>query len=248
SWRGQLAGGTAPRVEKQRAIPNREKSPQRPETSGPAATRSADAAFRFQLAGDIWEVRFADESGKFRNTHGMQYIAELLRRPNRPTPALELRLRVAGIPRGSKRDSQAVEDYRAQFEDSGDDGFQPLSLPGDPVLDDQGLSQVRARLREIDAGIKKAQTDRDFTLMGVYQNEKDKLSEYLRKSMGLYGRVRPIGPGSGAEKARVAVKKALSRAYDVMRTASPPLKRLVQHLEDTIKTEGTSYVYRPDPP
>src|SRR3954447_25370715 len=71
--------------------------------------------------------------------------------------------------------------------------------------------------------------------------ERDALHAEIASATGLAGR--PRGTGSNAERARVAVRKAIVGALDRIADVDPPLAR---HLHDRVNT-GTNCRYNPDP-
>ena len=81
-----------------------------------------------------------------------------------------------------------------------------------PAIDDTALRAYRRRLREVDAEIAAAEDDADLGRMEVLRSERDALLDELRTTVGLAGRVR--GLGAPPERARTAVRKAITRALN----------------------------------
>ena len=83
-----------------------------------------------------------------------------------------------------------------------------------PAIDDTALRAYRRRLREVDAEIAAAEDDADLGRMEVLRSERDALLDELRTTVGLAGRVR--GLGAPPERARTAVRKAITRALNAI--------------------------------
>jgi hypothetical protein len=73
------------------------------------------------------------------------------------------------------------------------------------------------------------------------QDERDALVEHLAAAAGLHGRPRLVG--ATAERARVAVRKAIAAAIDRIEQHDPVVGRF---LRDTVRT-GALCRYEPDP-
>ena len=71
--------------------------------------------------------------------------------------------------------------------------------------------------------------------------ERDALLDELARATGLGGRARTEA-GSSQERARVAVRKAISTAIERVAAVDEPLGK---HLSDAVRT-GTSCSYQPD--
>jgi hypothetical protein len=149
-----------------------------------------------------------------RALRGFGYLRELLRRPGQPVAALDLVGAGTGV---------AVE-----------------SGLGD-LLDKQALNAYRQRLRDLEQELTEAEEWSDIGRLDVIRAERDALLDELSRATGLGGRVRTTG--SSQERARVAVKKAISAATDRIATVDAPLAR---HLQTGIHT-GLNCSYEPDP-
>jgi hypothetical protein len=105
----------------------------------------------------------------------------------------------------------------------------------DPALDRRALAAYRARLDEIDADLDAGgDTER-------LETEREALLGELRAAAGLGRRARVSG-GSD-ERARVAVRKAITAAVERIRGVDASLGRLL----DATVTTGTVCCYEPDP-
>lgn len=117
----------------------------------------------------------------------------------------------------------------------------PIQRPAGPVLDEQAIRAYRARLAAIDAETDDADLRGDEAWSRQLSAERDALVAELAAATGLGGRRRATG--GSQERARVAVKKAISAALDALRSAAPPL---AAHLGAHVST-GLSCRYDPDP-
>ena len=149
-----------------------------------------------------------------RALRGFGYLRELLRRPGQPVAALDLVGAGTGV---------AVQ-----------------SGLGD-LLDKQALKAYRQRLRDLDQELTEAAEWSDLGRLDALRTERDALLDELARATGLGGRARTTG--SSQERARVAVKKAISAAIDRIATVDEPLAR---HLRTGIHT-GLNCSYEPDP-
>jgi uncharacterized membrane protein len=145
---------------------------------------------------------------------GFGYLRDLVRRPGQRLAALEL----VGAGTGVVAQSGLGE-----------------------TLDRQALGAFRARLRDLDDELVEAETWADTGRLATLREERQALLEQLARETGLGGR--PRMTGSSQERARVAVKKAITTAVDRIATVDEPLAR---HLRSSIHT-GLSRSYDPEP-
>jgi tetratricopeptide (TPR) repeat protein len=109
------------------------------------------------------------------------------------------------------------------------------------VLDEQALKAYRQRLRDLDQELAEAEEWSDLDRLSTVRLEREALLDELARGTGLGGRTRTTG--SSQERARVAVKKAISGAVDRNATIDDPLAR---HLRTSIHT-GLTCSYDPGP-
>jgi tetratricopeptide (TPR) repeat protein len=147
-------------------------------------------------ADGLWLVGPADATVPVRALRGFSYLRELLRRPGRSVPALDL---VTG---GS---GTAVQ-------------------PGlGDMLDDQARAAYRRRLSDIEADLAEAEEWSDVGRLDALHAERDALVGELAAAAGLGGRARVTG--SSNERARVSATKAITAAIDRIATVDAPLGR-----------------------
>jgi uncharacterized membrane protein len=164
--------------------------------------------------GGLWLVGPEQAAVPVTALRGFGYVRELLRRPGQPIGALEL------VGAGT--------------------GVAVASGLGE-LLDKQARTAYRQRLRDLDEELAEAEQWADIRRLDAVRRERDALISELARATGLGGRARTTG--SSQERARVAVKKAISAAVDRVATIDEPLGR---HLRTAIHT-GLSCSYEPGP-
>jgi hypothetical protein len=164
----------------------------------------------------LWTVGPADATVSMRDMKGLTYLRLLLLRPGVDVPALDLSELAGG---------------RAAVVQAG---------LGE-LVDRQALTAYRQRLADLDADLDEAHRWADQGRIARAQAERDALVHHLAAAAGLHGRRRLVG--GTAERARVAVRKAISAAVERIDTHDPALARL---LRDTVRT-GSVCRYEPDP-
>ena len=181
----------------------------------PSPDVAADARRRIHLhpvPGGLWLVGPEHSAARLTALRGFGYLRELLRRPGQPVAALDL----VGAGTGVVDESSLGE-----------------------VLDQQALRAYRQRLSSLDEEIAEAEQWSDLGRLDKLGAERDALLAELSRATGLSGRVRTAG--SSAERARIAVKKALSAAIARIATVD---ESLAAHLQARIHT-GLSCSYEP---
>lgn len=110
-----------------------------------------------------------------------------------------------------------------------------------PVVDDAALTAYRRRVAELDGLLEVADAAGDAARSAELAAEKEALVAELSAATGLGGRRRVVG--GDAERARVAVRKAITAAIDAVHAVDPIVAR---HLSTHVST-GTQCRYEPDP-
>ena len=164
--------------------------------------------------GGLWLVGPEPAVTPLRSLRGFGYLRELVRRPRQPVAALDLAAAGMGA------------------------ALQP-GLGG--LLDAQALKAYRQRLRDLEQELDEAEQWSDLGRLDAARTERDALLDEIARATGLNGRTRTAG--SSHERARVAVKKAISAAIGRVATVNEPLAR---HLQTCIHT-GLSCSYEPVP-
>jgi hypothetical protein len=163
--------------------------------------------------GGLWLVGPEGAAVPLRELRGFGYLRELLGRPGFPVAALDLVGAGGGV---------VIES-----------GLGVLA-------DEQALAAYRQRLGELDQDIDEAEGWADSGRLEAAYAERDALLDELARTTGLGGRARVTG--SSQERARVAVRKAISAAVDRIGTVD---ETVATHLRSTIHT-GLRCSYEPD--
>jgi tetratricopeptide (TPR) repeat protein len=196
-----------------------------PAAVGSAAARGRPSVFRAE--GDYWSIAYEGDAFRLRDLKGLHYIARLLAAPGREVHALDLSTGERGVRTPGRRPEPGQE----------------LREPRDvgEVLDATGRTAYRRRLRDLEEEIEEARAFGDAERAARAQEECDLVAEELARALGLGGRGRRTG--HPAERARVAVTRAIRTALAGIREHSPAL---AAHLDRTIRT-GSFCSYNPDP-
>jgi hypothetical protein len=205
----------------------------------PVATAAStpSGATSFRREGDYWTVVYEAATVRMRDCDGLRYLAQLLASPGRSFHALELvalghRRRGDAAAVGAPFAEAALVQARLRIVRLGDAGT---------VLDEQARTAYQRRLADLDFELDQASAANDIGRAERLRIESEALVGELTGALGLHGRSRRAA--DVAERARVAVTKALHRALARIRTSHRPLGH---HLARTVKT-GTFCVYSPDP-
>jgi hypothetical protein len=165
----------------------------------------------------LWSV--GDESAPFQlpDLKGLHYLRHLVAHPGAEVDALTLSAAVAGH------------------------GVVVAEAGAGEVLDMTALTAYRHRLAGIGAQLDAADRSGDARAAAELTAERDALLAQLRGATGLGGRQRR--PGGSAERARIAVRKAIASALAHIERHDPGVARL---LRDSVRT-GTTCRCDPHP-
>ena len=147
--------------------------------------------------GRCWHVRAGDVEAIVPHSIGMTYLAELVDNPGVAIPALDLAT-------GHQLVSHGV---------------------GQPVLDQAAKEHYRQRLDELRADVDDAERDNDLGRASRARESLDRYVAELAAATGIGGRDRRFA--DDAERARMAVHKALKRAIAAITRVHPALGRAV---------------------
>lgn len=186
----------------------------------PTAARSvlSDVVHLRATGGDLWIVGYDGSSCVLRDSKGLRYLRELIGNAGKEISALDLTALAEGSSGTALVDSDAGE-----------------------LLDAQAKSAYRRRLAELDEEIAEATAWSDTERAARAELERDALVDQLTSAAGLSGRNRVAL--SNSERARVAVRKAISSALDRVAEQDPAVARL---LRDGVRT-GRLCTFEPDP-
>lgn len=190
---------------------------ERLETSAPTpATPALSSSTSMTLRpgpAGVWLVGRGEEETAIPARRGLEHLHVLLASPGVEVPAL----RLAG-------------------------GAQTVEQAGlGEVVDAQALAAYRRRLLAIDSELDEADAWGDAGRAETLTVEREALLAQVSAATGLGGQ--PRTAGSSAERARVAVRKAIATALDAIHTADPVVAR---HLTARVRT-GLLCCYEPDP-
>lgn len=176
----------------------------------------------FLREGQFWTLRYAGTVTRLRDARGLQHLARLLAQPGTPVHVLAL-VADAPAPGGAHRGHDV-----------------PLHVgghDGGPALDAQARASYRRRLDELDEELDEARERCDEGRLWRLLAERDALVAELSRAVGLGGRDRRTA--SPAERARVAVRKAVRASVETIDEHHPAL---AAHLRTTVRT-GTFCCY-----
>ena len=165
----------------------------------------------------VWSVGRPGTEQLVPDMKGLSYLHALLERPGVDVPALDLSALVAG---------HGTTVSEADLGES---------------VDRQALATYRQRLRDIDVELDEARGWSDPARTERLESEREALLHEVGAATGLRGRVRAAG--GSAERARVAVRKAIAAALDRIEAGDPATARL---LRTSVRT-GSVCRYEPDP-
>ncbi|HEY8525019.1 MAG TPA: AAA family ATPase [Acidimicrobiales bacterium] len=159
-----------------------------------------------------WELRVDGRHARVPDLVGMRYLAELLTHPGQPIPALGLATH----------------------------GVRPDDSPRHALLDHAARSAYARRARELADELEEAEANNDVVRSERLRLEMETLVDTLMAATAPDGRSRSFV--DDAERARVAVRKAITRALDSIVDAD---RELAEHIERTVQT-GSKCLYLPD--
>jgi hypothetical protein len=164
-----------------------------------------------QDADGSWSVGDEDAAFGLGDMKGLHYVRHLVERPGEEIDARTLYAAFAG--------------HGGVIVDEGDAG---------EVVDATALAAYRRRLGEIDTQLDAADRSGDQAAADSLHAEREAILAQLRTATGLGGR--PRRAGGSAERARVAVRKAIAAALAQIGRNDPGVARL---LRDSVRTGMT---------
>jgi hypothetical protein len=184
--------------------------------NGGIAVTRRDGQAECRRAGRKWRIVLQDRSVLVADSIGMLHLAVLTANPRQDIPAADL---VAGLAAlgGSSADARITQ----------------------PVLDRQAIAEYRGRIVRLDAEIEDLDSAGTHDQVARALAEREWLASQLTRAVGLAGRTRSFP--DDAERARVAVGKAIRRALARISEADPVIG---EHLRQAVHT-GTRCSYWP---
>lgn len=183
----------------------------------PATRRRRTFVLKPVAGQSVWSVGEAGDERLMPDMRGLHYLHELLQRPGADVTALTLSASVAG--------------HNIMIDQS----------DGGEQLDRRALVAYRQRLRDIDEELDEAQSWADTARIERIEAEREALLRELAGATGLNGRARTLN--GSAERARIAVRKAIAAALDRIDADDRTTGRL---LRTSVHTGGVCR-YDPDP-
>jgi hypothetical protein len=167
----------------------------------------------------IWTISFGGEQcrlheriGKIPVNTGLCYVAELVKRPREPIPAVQLE---------AIAKSRALT--RAEIAEA---------ERGIAEIDERTIRETATELRRLLHDAKRARADGKFPEADRLEAEAEKLTSYLGRYTDRRGR--PRYSGGRRKKAGTNVQKAIKRALAKIRTAGG-MEELATHLEESLR-------------
>jgi hypothetical protein len=183
---------------------------------GDAAVTRREGQAECQRVGRKWRIVLQTRSVLVADSIGMLHLAVLTANPRQDIPAADL---VAGLAAlgGSSAEGRTTQ----------------------PVLDQKAITEYRGRLARLDAEIEELDSAGTQDDVARALAEREWLARHLTTAVGLAGRTRSFP--DDAERARVAVGKAIRRALVRITEADPVIG---EHLRQAVRT-GTRCSYWP---
>jgi hypothetical protein len=201
-------------------------SSESPASAGNGQPREAAPTAIFRRQGEYWTLSWANTESRLKDRRGLHYIAWLLRYPGREVAVQDLVFAIEPASNGAPTSGEAAL---------------PVAGLGDAgaALDAAAKAQYRRRLEDLRDELEQAERHNDIGRADKAREEIEFIEAEFAAAMGLGGRDRKSA--SHAERARVAVTKAIKSALSGVRRADPELGR---HLSVSIRT-GYVCVYLP---
>jgi hypothetical protein len=192
----------------------------------------------FRQEGSVWRVRLG--GGNYitlGDCLGMHYLAHLIECQDKWASAVELRSYRA-------RGTHDVGLKTGNAEEAKDAGLASVlgtnpKNEADRLLSLIGRKQANEWIERLE---RERDADEDPAVKAEKQDEINRLNEALRKSQNRGGQARKLA--DPAEKARQAVRKAVDRAMEKIKSND---RNLWHHLDAAVQAEGCSYRYSSSP-
>jgi hypothetical protein len=238
----ELAQGPAAAAASQ-AQSEEPKSTDRPEAAnarsapavGPSATPAegsgksegfGDQGFVFRLDGALYFIAGFGERGHLPKLKGFDQLAKLVASPGAPVLMYELL--------GTVGDQRFLQDRHSRQE-----AFGP-----------EGKRELHDKIREVKADLEQAKKENNFRLQESLQTEYERLIGFVnagtgRRRKGRAGKDRDLN--NVYDKLRSRIRGTLNTAFEKLRSMDRPMKKLADHLDLCISSEGSTFIYRPVP-
>jgi non-specific serine/threonine protein kinase len=188
----------------------RQSAPTTAATAAPDVPPNTRAVLRRE--GDVWVVGYGTRSGRVKGIKGLVYLARLLAAPRQEFHVLEMTQHAASPSGEAEAPAAAADDLG-------------------PILDARAKDEIRRRLTDLREALAEAEANQDQYRAAQARAEIESIGDALAGAVGLGGRDRPSG--ADAERARVAVTKALRAAIERVGRVDPSLADM---LARTVRT------------
>lgn len=197
----------------------------------------------FRRDGNSWTIAFGGKTITKKLTLGLHHIHYLLGNPSRSFTAMELRasfVRWRRDPKQSEASLVVVAGAGEEMED-GPDAVQLEVNDLGEEMDARAISECKARIQELEAGLLQARQIGDEAKANECQREVDNIRDYLKKARDPRGRINRMKDRT--KIANDSVRNAMERALADLQTAHPSL---YEHLRQFMETR-VNYCYSPVP-
>ena len=189
----------------------------------------------FCREGEYWTLIFDGKLNRLRSTRGLEYLAYLVARPNRPIHALDLTAAVGSKLRSAESNTELGHQLLAE---SGSQQSRLQDLGS--VIDARALREYRGHLRDLKEDLQEAERHNDTVRVGKLRDEIQRLTSHLAAASRRDGGARVAG--SYSERARISVKNNITSA---IKTIGQHDAALARHLSNALRT-GTFCSYVPE--
>jgi len=212
---------------------------------GEAANHAGRNVFRWRVENEMWEVIFDGRPIFLPERVGLFYLYVLLNSPGKIITASELRRAYAswstdpGSPHWRYTEHAVIAGHGERDEGKSNEG---LGSPGQDlgeVLDDEARANLKSRVAELPAEIESLRSQGKTALADDLERDFEELKRADRASQSFGGR--PKKSADVRKRSQDAVRTAIKRALEELRTAQPLLH---DHLQLSLKF-GSNCCYRP---
>lgn len=226
---------------KSRGLRRRKRTPSENSSSRRKAksTESSQAdSYVFRMAGELWDVQFGQESGRFKEIDGIFYIVELLRMPKTRISATRLSSSRPKVEEGKSRhalNEKSGEVVAREVVYSTDRGIE--------AADEQSIKAVEARLREIDKELAAGGTGIHIEKREDLEEEHRECKKYLSEVTNARGEPRQVK--NRRRSVINSVRQGIDRAIRKFINSDPPMRALADHLEKSLTYKNGEFEYHP---
>lgn len=177
-----------------------------PEVRKELGINNQRSIYSFKLNGDIWELRFEDETGKFSNLKGFNIIHILMEKPGRKIASYELAEYNSKIVKAEKSNATIVDsDYK---------------------------KDIVKNMKELEEELEEANRNKDISRQETISIKIEKLKKFARSTQ-YRGKSKNLGPNV-EDKARSSITLAIKRTIEKIEGTNMP--KFASHLSQNIST------------